>query len=322
MISSVGTTAPAPARPVLTRPVAREYVHKAAHSEVLLTGWRAVGQDLFVVTAQWPRDHAFYATVDGQHDPLLLAETVRQAIPLLSHAAYGAPFGHRQIWDRFVHAVDPAVLAVGDAPTELELHISCTDVSRRGHRLAGLTMNVGFVREGRLLGGAEAVFTNQSPAVHERLRPGYADLDELHTAVLPPAPPVVAHLVGRDRARDVVLAASDRPHRFQLRADLSHPTLFDHPVDHAPGMLLLEAARQATHAAAHPATARILGMDAEFLRYVELDAPCWIETSVTPRAWDPSDRLQVHVTARQNDRTVFTATTTAATSATELRCVS
>ncbi|RSS83373.1 ScbA/BarX family gamma-butyrolactone biosynthesis protein [Streptomyces sp. WAC06614] len=309
---SVGTTTPAP---VLTRTVAREYVHKAAHSEVLLTGWRAVGQDLFVVTAQWPRDHAFYATVDGRHDPLLLAETVRQAIPLLSHAAYGAPFGHRQIWNRFAHAVDPAVLDVGDAPTELELHLSCSDITRRGTRLAGLTMDVGFVRDGRLLGGAEAAFSNHPPAVYERLRGPYGDLDDLRTRLSTLPEPLAPHLVGRERTRDVVLAEGDRPNRFLLRADLGHATLFDHPVDHAPGMLLLEAARQAAHAAARPAQARLVGMSAEFLRYAELDAPCWIETRLAPRAWDTSGRLQVHVTARQGGQVVFTADATAQTAA-------
>ncbi|MBW5485986.1 ScbA/BarX family gamma-butyrolactone biosynthesis protein [Streptomyces bambusae] len=305
---SVGTTAAATA---LTTTVAREYVHKAAHSEVLLTGWRRVDQDRFVVTAQWPRDHSFYSTVAGRHDPLLVAESVRQAIPLLSHVGYDVPFGHRQIWDRFVYAVEPAALTVGDTPTDIELHISCTDITRRGRRLAGLTMEVGIVRDGELLGGAEASFTNQPPAVYERLRGRYADLDEARAHALPTPPPMTPQLAGRDRSRDVVLAAGNRLSHTQLRADLTHPVLFDHPVDHAPGMLLLEAARQAAHAAAFPRTALISGVAAEFFRYAELDAPCWIETQVVPHVWDPEGRLQVKVTARQGEHVVFSATTTA-----------
>ncbi|MFD6811915.1 AfsA-related hotdog domain-containing protein [Streptomyces anthocyanicus] len=72
----------------LSSALPREYVHKSAHSEVLLTGWKTEGPDTFTVTAQWPRTHAFYAPTDGRHDPLLLAETVRQA------AHHTAPDGH------------------------------------------------------------------------------------------------------------------------------------------------------------------------------------------------------------------------------------
>ncbi|WP_142212826.1 AfsA-related hotdog domain-containing protein [Streptomyces sp. SLBN-118] len=56
-------------------------------------------------------------------------------------------------------------------------------------------------------------------------------------------PPACLTPFGRDRFEDVVLAATDRPDRWQLRVDTTHPILFDHLVDHAPGMLLLEPAR-------------------------------------------------------------------------------
>ncbi|BFV55060.1 hypothetical protein KCMC57_up01640 [Kitasatospora sp. CMC57] len=81
---------------------------------------------------------------------------------------------------------------------------------------------------------------------------------------------------------------------------LDHPVLFDHPVDHAPDMLLLEATRQAARAT-HPALP--VAMDAAFFRWVELDAPCWItaESLGHPHA---------RITAVQHDRTVFSATLT------------
>ncbi len=126
----------------LSSALPREYVHKSAHSEVLLTGWKTEGPDTFTVTAQWPRTHAFYAPTDGRHDPLLLAETVRQAVPLLSHVAYDVPFGHRQIWNTFSFTLDPDALAVGATPAEVDMHVRCTDVTRRAGRLHGLTMLV------------------------------------------------------------------------------------------------------------------------------------------------------------------------------------
>ncbi|WP_240804132.1 AfsA-related hotdog domain-containing protein [Streptomyces sp. A0592] len=174
-------------------------MHKSAHSEVLLTGWRSVTPDEYVITAQWPRAHSFYSPDAGHHDPLLLAESVRQAIPLLSHVAYDVPFGHRQ--------------------------------------------------------------TNST-------------------------------------------------HRAQLRADINHPILFDHPVDHAPGMLLLEAVRQAAYASAFPRRGVLTDMEMQFFRYAELNSPCWIETTALPDRTAAPDgrRLPVRVVARQNGEEVFTAT--------------
>ncbi|MFF8732844.1 AfsA-related hotdog domain-containing protein [Streptomyces sp. NPDC015171] len=49
-----------------------------------------------------------------------------------------------------------------------------------------------------------------------------------------------------------MLAATERAGRWQLRIEQDHPVLFGHPVDHAPGMLLLEALRQAAHGSPCP----------------------------------------------------------------------
>ncbi|MER6914848.1 ScbA/BarX family gamma-butyrolactone biosynthesis protein [Streptomyces sp. NPDC000594] len=293
----------------LTTVIPRHYVHKAAQSEVLLTSFEAITDDEFVLTAQWPRTHSFYDVVRGSHDPLLVAETVRQVVPLLSHLGYGAPFGHRQIWEHLAWNVEPDALSGAATPAELGLYVRCFDIVRRASRLAALTMDVGITRNGVVLGSAVTRFANQAPAVYSRLRGAYADLDHALSRCPEPTAPLDARLVGRDRERDVVLSDGGAPGRYLLRVDLDHPVLFDHPVDHAPGMLLLEAARQAAHAAAQPEFAVITGMDTRFLRYVEFDAPCRIEAE--PLGDVPGDRSATRVTAVQHDHEVFTATVTA-----------
>ncbi|MFJ9546557.1 ScbA/BarX family gamma-butyrolactone biosynthesis protein [Streptomyces erythrochromogenes] len=307
-VSATRSTSPATAS--LSSALPREYVHKSAHSEVLLTGWRSVAPDEYVVTAQWPRAHSFYSPDAGHHDPLLLAESVRQAIPLLSHVAYDVPFGHRQIWDTFSYSVNPAALAVGSRPADIMLHIRCSGIARRGRRLARLTMHVTATRDGEFLGTAEAGFTNQPEAVYQRLRGGNGDLDQVTARVIPLPPPMTPRRVCRDRFHDVVLSPTSSTHRAQLRADINHPILFDHPVDHAPGMLLLEAVRQASYAAAFPRRGVLTDMEMQFFRYAELNSPCWIETTVLPDRTAAPDgrRLPVRVVARQSGEEVFTAT--------------
>ncbi|MEU9594740.1 ScbA/BarX family gamma-butyrolactone biosynthesis protein [Streptomyces sp. NPDC048219] len=290
-------------------PVTSEQVHKSANAERLLTEWHRHGDDDYVIRARWPQNHSFYAPRHDLLDPLLLAESVRQCVPLLSHAAYGVPFGHRQSWSHFSYALDPMALAVDAMATaEIELQVACRDVVRRSGRLASLDMQVAVVRDGVRVGTAQTRFANHAPALYKRLRGPYADLGEATAHALPLTPPVAPAQVAREAFADVVLSPTNSPRRSQLRVDLNHPVLFDHPVDHAPGMLLLEAARQSSHAAVHPAPVCAVAMDVVFARYTELDAPCWIHTDLLPAG--RADEHRVLVTAVQRDICVFSGITT------------
>jgi hypothetical protein len=107
---------------------------------------------------------------------------------------------------------------------------------------------------------------------------------------------------------DVVLSPVGEPDRWQLRVDTRHPVLFDHMVDHVPGMLLLEAARQAAAATLGHACLP-LAVASEFLRYVELDAPCAIEACLVAGTGEEGART-VLVTGRQGGATVCRCTVT------------
>ncbi|MCX4761521.1 ScbA/BarX family gamma-butyrolactone biosynthesis protein [Streptomyces sp. NBC_01275] len=283
--------------------VAQEDVHKRDRAEVLLVCWERTGSDTFTVNALWPSQHSFYQTADGLYDPLLFVETVRQNVPLISHIGYDVPIDHHLIWQDFTCEVNPSALQIADAPAVIELRVSCSRVIRRGSRMAALTMDVVALRDGVLLGTARARFTSNPPALYRRLRGSYGDLDRALAAALPPAPPVDAELVARARESDVVLSASDFPHRWLLRSDTAHPILFDHPVDHAPGMLLLEAARQAAQALSSSTGLASVRLDAKFSRYVELDTPCWILAEA--ELPDLTGRPRAAITALQAGETAF-----------------
>ncbi|MEU0688412.1 ScbA/BarX family gamma-butyrolactone biosynthesis protein [Streptomyces uncialis] len=285
--------------------VEKELVHKDNSAEVLLTGSRALGHDTFVVRARWPDRHPFYSGTEGYDDPLLPIEAVRQAIPFLCHTAYGVPYGHRQIWNRLAFSFCPDALAARGA-SELELRVSCSDIARRADRLARMSMRVDLDRDGVRLGTARATFTNQSPAIYRRLRGPRADVRRALSRSLPLPPPVSPGRVARRHAEDVLLAPVGVSGLFQLRVDTTHPILFDHPVDHVPGMSLLEAARQAAHTAASGGSL-VTGMEATFLQYAEFDAPCSVQTSVVH--W-LADRLTVRTRVGQHGKDAFRADVT------------
>lgn len=307
----------APGLPQLTTTVPRQYVHRAAINEVLLTSWETDGPDRFTVCAQWPRSHALFAPRFGHQDPTLIAETVRQIGALLGHTEYGVPLGHQFLmWDMSYQAA-PGALAAGPAPTDLTLQVVC-EIARRGKQLSAMRYRASLWDGATRIATAAAGYNCLSPAVYRRVR---GDRPLSVHASLPPLPdPVDPATVGRRDAEHVVLGdpgaagrdeagADSGVHRWLLRADTAHPTLFDHPLDHVPGMVLLEAARQAAQAVLHPEPVLAVGLSSSFAHYAELDAPCWIEAR--PGTRDAEGATPVHVTGTQGGKELFTATVAA-----------
>ncbi|MET9778914.1 ScbA/BarX family gamma-butyrolactone biosynthesis protein [Streptomyces sp. NPDC006367] len=291
----------------LTSTVPREYVHRAAVSEVLLTGWEHDGpadgdRSGFVVRAQWPRCHSLFASDHGYQDPMLLVESVRQIGSLLAHAEFDVPFGHQFLMSDLSVTADPELFRVDAAPTDIEMHTLCRDIVRRGGGLREMRYDVTVRRGGEVRATASAAFRCMSPHVYRRLR---GERPTVCRRTLPPAldPAAVRH----GNPWHVLLGEPSpmTPGRWELRVDTAHPTYFDHPTDHIPGMVLLEAARQAAHVVTGLPCARLSDVRAGFARYAEFDSPCWI--TATAGEYGAQGELPVRVRASQQDETVFTA---------------
>ncbi|MDI5972780.1 ScbA/BarX family gamma-butyrolactone biosynthesis protein [Streptomyces sp. SL13] len=308
--------------PTLTTTVPRQYVHRAAVSEVFLTNWETDGTDGFIVGAQWPRGHALFSPRYGQQDPLLLAETIRQAGALLAHAKFDVPLGHHFLmWDLSYTAV-PGTLGTAPLPTDLTLRVTCHDVTRRGTQLSSLRYRAEVWRGALRIAVGSAGYNCTSAAVYRRIRGERPTVCGTQPTV--PLPP---HAVGHTDRRDVVLTdPSDGPFgvdvaplaahaartgigrprgTWRLRVDTTHPVYFDHPQDHVPGMLLVEAARQAAQVLLGPGPVHPVALHSTFERYAELTAPCWIEAETGEP--DDTGQTPVTVTARQDGETLFSA---------------
>ncbi len=293
--------------PSLTTTVPKEFVHRAAVAEVMLTDWRRRSDTRFDVTAQWPRGHSFFSPIRGHHDPLLAAETIRQVGSLLAHAEFGVPFGHHFLmWD-LEYAVEQEHLLVGDAPAALDIDVDCTEVKRRGAGLAGLRYTAVVRRDGHVAVTGGASFTCTSPDVYRRLRAGRGPDDG--RSPIPLTAPASPQSVGRTSPMDVVLSPVGEENRWRLRVDSRHHVLFDHPVDHVPGMVLLEAARQAAASVLADGEMLPMAITSHFTRFAELDAPCSIEATRLPAPG--AGRGAVRVTGSQEGRPVFSSTVTA-----------
>ncbi|WP_051840602.1 ScbA/BarX family gamma-butyrolactone biosynthesis protein [Streptomyces sp. NRRL F-5126] len=285
--------------------VARDLVHKHDAGQVLLAGLRCLGEDEFLVAADWTDTSQLAAhRHGGLDDAVLITETIRQCFPLLAHAGYDVPFGERLLWDQYRYTLNLAALHDGGLGGRPDLHIRCHDVVRRRGRVSGLSMDITVVRDGEQLATAYTRFIIQTPAIVQRLRGAHGDAGRMmELARSRPLPPPVSG--ASEEFRDAVLSPTDARDRWLLRVDTHHPMYFDHPSDHVPGILLLEAAKQAARTVRHPRAGTAEAMETVFHRYVELDAPCQVDADVLPD--DQTGRARLLVTMHQNDELCFTA---------------
>ncbi|MCQ4041271.1 ScbA/BarX family gamma-butyrolactone biosynthesis protein [Streptantibioticus rubrisoli] len=267
----------------------REYVHRRAIAEVFLTdAWRCVGKDAFTLITQWPRAHLLYAPLHGRwYDPMVAVETIRQAGLLVAHAEYGVPLGYQFIVESIELTTHKAV-PVGPLPAELDLRVDADDFRWRGQRLSHMRCTFHFWQGSENVMTGSGTFTCVPPRLYRRLRGSRA------AAVLtPPQPPVpAAETTGGRHEQNILLAPGRGPRSWQLRVDPLHPVLFDHPVDHMPGMALLEAARQAAEAVTDPGLLPTR-IRIAFERYVEFGSPCWIEADPEPSGDDGTTEVNV-----------------------------
>ncbi|MEI7032155.1 ScbA/BarX family gamma-butyrolactone biosynthesis protein [Streptomyces pratensis] len=284
----------------VVHPVGIDMVHRTRPEDAFPRNWVRLGHDRFSVAAVLPHDHPFFAPVGGdRHDPLLVAEAMRQAAMLAFHAGYGVPLGHHFLMADLDYVCHPEHLGVGGAPAEVDVEVFCSDLKWRSGLPVQGRVGWAVYRDGRLAATGTGATRFTSPQVYRRMR-GEVPAEGIS---IPRSAPVPTARAGRTRAQDVVLSPTARGGVWELRVDTRHPTLFQRPNDHVPGMLLLEAARQAACLVA--GSGGILPMEAStrFHRYAEFGSPCSIGAVVLPHA--TGDTVAVQVTGHQDGEPVF-----------------
>ena len=271
--------------------IARELVHKRSIAEVLITSFTTTPA-AWICHAQLPRRHSFHADTTGEqsayHDPLLVLEAFRQACIAASHASYDVPLDARYTVRYYeLSILDLATLKCGPQVLDLELNIAVRNEFRRGgdRPVHGLDVAAVVTHEGKKVMELSGAFGWMSLAKWEAFRGG-ASWD-----TGPQAFPADPQIVGRTRPENVVIgepvplggSAASAP----IVVDVSHPTIFDHPLDHLPGGLLIEACRQLSLAVMGSCSATIMGpawLRCDFHSFAELDTTNTV--TVAPAAED------------------------------------
>ncbi|MYR41026.1 ScbA/BarX family gamma-butyrolactone biosynthesis protein [Streptomyces sp. SID5910] len=310
--------------------VPRESVHRHSSSEVFL-GSAVPGPDgSFTARAVLPWAHPYWTDHARPRaaDPLLLLECCRQAETYAAHEYFGVPADTKFVLVDWSLALEPAAGEPVPAGAELVIEATTHDAERRGDALRALAYRMRLSVNGAPAGEVRMRVRYVPDAVYRAMRArrdGSALPSSREYGGRPDGVPAPPAEVARKSADNVVLLdvrTDGDAVRARMRVAGDHPSLFDHAQDHVPGMVLLEAGRQAALVAlarfgGHPAADwRMGGLRAEFSAYAELDAPL----TVTAHRPEPADgtngALGVRVTFAQNGRTPAEASFTAGTAPT------
>jgi hypothetical protein len=253
--------------------VPKELVHKWSIDEAFITDFAVTSDRDMLMGVQLPRAHGFYCEFPLQRrqpDLALIVEVCRQACFVVAHEQFDIPVEGNNY--QFLFQELDAELADGEPldttrPVNAILESNVERVWRRGEELSGLLWNFVMKVNDEELASVRIRMTWIERTKWREMRDFIRKGRGLPARLVMPEPPtttVSPQSVGRVNPENVVLANlahGDDVSTATIRADIRHPVLFDHPIDHIFGMVQLEAARQLSLAA----VSRLTGTPADDL---------------------------------------------------------
>ena len=246
--------------------VGRELVHRRAVSEVFPTGLVRNSATDFTVSAQWPRWHVFYGVRGNRFDSALVLETVRQATILIAHAGLAVPLGHLFLMPHIDVAMTADRSPESGQPTQVTANVNVSGLRETPDAITAFRVAATFHVDGQEVARGDASARIVDPVIYRRFRPA-----RLGSAANGNIDPVPAAAVAHTSDWNVVVGRPATRHRWPLRVDTTNPILFDHPLDHVPGVLLIEAVRQALRLAFEDPALDFDDFSSQFIALAELD---------------------------------------------------
>jgi len=263
--------------------VDREWVHKRIDENVFIGEPVRIGVEDFSTESFFPTDHEFYNDcLSGLSASGYLIEVARQVNLAISHRYYEVPlsagFLVTSIDWRFS---DDAPFVVSDLSSfTLLTHVA--HVTQRKGVVCKVETRSRFLQGERefLSGGAAFLISSRN------LTSDGANVNlELRSAGRPAAAPKDAQV---SDPRNVLIEAPDdadrKAGRIAMLVDPSHAFFFEHDNGHVPGMMLLEAGKQAAVCAASGAFPVVAGMygdleagEIRFGRFADLQRTGWMK---------------------------------------------
>lgn len=232
--------------------VPRQMVHKSALTEVFLTEGIRLEPDHFQCGVQLPRTNMYFNDcLNAYHEMLLLIELFRQASIYVSHEYIEVSIADKFLYVDSDTGIDNRnALLVGEQPTVGVIDVLIVDKYYRRNVLQGVTFDMKLMLDGAVVAHHDGMSIRwMSEELWSRMREkGLSRVAGNPSSRSAPVTPANPRTVGRNLNGNVVIGEDIKDSQTELEADLVIPlnnrAIFDHSLDHLPGMLLLEAFRQ------------------------------------------------------------------------------
>lgn len=285
--------------------IAREWVHKRFDANVFI-GEPSASDGAFDVKSFFPIDHEFYSdSLAGLSASGYLIEVARQANLALCHRYFEVPLESAFLVTSIDWRFEQAAPFVVPELTPFDVKTSVSDVGRRRGAVSRVVTRSEFRgSQGVFLTGG-ATFLISGSAVGA---PSTSDAPPPSATPLRPLAPADAQVSSAGAA---LLGEADGA-RIPLLVDPEHPYFFEHPNVHVPGMMLLEAGKQAAVYAAQRAFSVLRGTygdlhsgEIRFGRFADLSAPVWMTCNfVALEETERGYRLPVQIVFEQREREI------------------
>lgn len=276
-----------------TRTIDRRVVHRAQVHEVFLTDVEeAAGSFL----AQLPSSHAYFCDSAsmryGLVDILTLMEACRQAATAAAHLFWNVAEDRQFILTRWRASFPVASRPrYGIEAVDLRMQVSLEKPQFIGAMLTGGTTRVSVytATDGEaFVGTLELNVRYVGREAYQFLRAGARGGSPMPTSTMRAPEDVAADpsQVGCTREDNVAIGpptVTASGGHATLRLPFHNRSMFDHAQDHAPAMVMVEAARQLVHAtcpSAPGAGSLLAEVDGDFSTYVELDTSTHLVAAV------------------------------------------
>ncbi len=242
----------------------------------------------------------------GATDPLHLAEFIRQGVEVISRALLDVPFEHTFILKKTKLTLDPLFERADDyAELDHFVVVPKSQVRRRGDGTAYAADGpFACMAEDQHIATYEGTVAFLQPEAYKSTRggddaPEYGDPQ----GWVEPLDPVC---VGKRKIENVLIGAAAR-HEQGMTALLipqARPPYFDRPLDHYPGMMMAEAARQLTVLMAYlnsdvlPDQVHVTSIEMDFKSFAELNTQPTLHAVATSK---PAQWQDFKVTVKQAD---------------------
>lgn len=262
-------------------------VNRRSAREVFVTDHARVGPDEYAIAVRVAHDHPLWSDQRAPwHDPVAMTEAFRQAFVVVRNQYLDVPRGTPSAVQQVTLAVPELDAFRADGSTPLQGVIKVRVTKSDGMFDIAGDFVIGSARTLTLSFGS-ILFPRES---YREIRDYQRSRRFVDTDAAPDAKPVDPELVGRRDPANVVIGAgrAERPHRFPLLVDRTHPSFFDRDYDHIPASLLIEAMRQSALLSAAEAGLRtgesaLTRAELDFGIFVEIDVPAECVVSVTGR---------------------------------------